>query len=484
MPAIKNKAVSCLGVCNTPLLTRGQTIKNTNPYLGVAKNRLLEVTAKAARTNPQSPIRNPKSPIPNPQSKIRNPMKPSSPMTSFWLLWSGQAVSLFGSQLVQFALIWWLTQETGSGTVLATATLVGILPQVVLGPVIGALVDRWNRQRILFVADSAVAVASLLLAILFGLGIAETWHVFAILFVRALGGAFHGPTMLTSTALMVPVEHLTRIQGLNQTLQSGLTVVSAPLGALMLGWLGVVGMLVLDAVTAVCAILPLLFITIPQPPYNPDPDQKPSLWQEIGAGMRYVWARPGLLGIIGMASLINFILMPAMALVPLLVQTHFNGGAMQYALLESAIGLGAIMGGVSLGVWGGFRQRIYTTMLGIAGLGVGVLILAAAPSHLFLIAMLGMAFAGVMMVWANGSLMAIMQTVVEPSYQGRVFTLLNTVATGMAPLGLIIAGPLADVWGVRVWLMLGGLICIGMAAVGLASTHVRHVEHIPAKLGA
>ena len=133
-------------------------------------------------------------------------------MISFWLLWSGQAVSLFGSQLVQFALIWWLTKETGSGTVLATATLVGIVPQVVLGPIIGALVDRWNRQRILFVADTAVALASLFLALLFELGIVEIWHVFAILFVRALGSAFHGPTMLTSTALMVPKEQLTRIK--------------------------------------------------------------------------------------------------------------------------------------------------------------------------------------------------------------------------------------------------------------------------------
>ncbi|MDA0246374.1 MAG: MFS transporter [Chloroflexi bacterium] len=404
--------------------------------------------------------------------------KPSPSMSSFWLLWSGQAISLFGSQLVQFALIWWLTQKTGSGTVLSTAVLVGIVPQVVLGPIIGALVDRWNRQRILFMADTAVAFASLFLAVLFGLGIAEIWHVFAILFVRALGGAFHGPTMMTSTALMVPPDQLTRIQGVNQTLQAGLTVVSAPLGALLLGGIGVVGMLVLDAVTAVFAILPLFFIAIPQPPKEPIQDKKPSLWREIGAGMRYVWIRPGLLGLIGMAALINFLLMPAMSLVPLLVQTHFNGGAMQYAILESMIGLGALVGGVSLGVWGGFRRRIYTVLVGIGGIGVGVLVLAVAPSHLFIMGVAGMTFTGVMMVWANGSLAAIMQATVEPSYQGRVFTLLGTLATAMAPIGLIIAGPVADLWGVHFWLVTGGLMCLGMAAVGFASTHVRNVEQV------
>ncbi|MBK8431766.1 MAG: MFS transporter [Chloroflexi bacterium] len=404
--------------------------------------------------------------------------KPSPSMSSFWLLWSGQAISLFGSQLVQFALIWWLTQKTGSGTVLSTAVLVGIVPQVVLGPIIGALVDRWNRQRILFMADTAVAFASLFLAVLFGLGIAEIWHVFAILFVRALGGAFHGPTMMTSTALMVPPEQLTRIQGVNQTLQAGLTVVSAPLGALLLGGIGVMGMLVLDAVTAVFAILPLFFIAIPQPPKEPIQDKKPSLWREIGAGMRYVWIRPGLLGLIGMAALINFLLMPAMSLVPLLVQTHFNGGAMQYAILESMIGLGALAGGVSLGVWGW---------------------LSAAHLH---------GFGGHWGDWRGG---AGVSRCSQPSvYHGRGGHdfyrsddgLGEWLAGGhyashcraeLSGAGVHLAGhighghgshrphhcwPCGRFMGVHFWLVTGGLMCLGMAVVGFASTHVRNVEQV------
>ena len=245
----------------------------------------------------------------------------------------------------------------------------------------------------------------------------------------------------------------------------------------MLGWLGMTGMLVLDAVTALFAVLPLIVITIPQPLQEVvHLDQKPSLWREMKAGIQYVWIRPGLLSLMGMACLINFLLMPAASLLPLLVQTHFNGDAMQYAILQSMIGFGAIVGGVSLGVWGGFRRRIHTALVGIGGVGVGMLVLAAAPSHLFIMGVVGMIIMGVMMVWANGSLMAILQATVEPSYQGRVFTLLGTLATGMAPLGLIIAGPVADLWGVRLWLGASGLMCLGMAAVGFASTHVRNVE--------
>ena len=131
----------------------------------------------------------------------------------FWLLWSSQAVSLAGSFAVQFAIIWWLTETTGSATVLATAAMIGLLPQVFLGPFFGALVDRWNRKRIMLFADSAIAIASGWLAWMFYIDAATTTHVFMVLGARAIGGALHAPAMLASTSLMVPEEHYVRVQG-------------------------------------------------------------------------------------------------------------------------------------------------------------------------------------------------------------------------------------------------------------------------------
>lgn len=139
-------------------------------------------------------------------------------MTPFLILWTGQALSLIGSAAVQFALIWWLTQQTGSAAVLATAALLGLLPTVALGPVIGVLVDRWDRKRVMLASDEMAALASLVLACLYFAGAATTGVAFAILFIRGLAAAFHSPAMLASTSLMVPGEHLTRIQGLNQML--------------------------------------------------------------------------------------------------------------------------------------------------------------------------------------------------------------------------------------------------------------------------
>jgi DHA3 family macrolide efflux protein-like MFS transporter len=137
----------------------------------------------------------------------------------FFIIWTGQAFSLVGSALAQFALVWWLTRRTGFATILATSSLVALLPQILLGPFVGALVDRWNRRLIMIVADTAIAAATGVLLCLFAAGIVEVWHIYLILFARSLGGAFHYPAMSSSTSLMVPGRHLTRVSGLNQLLQ-------------------------------------------------------------------------------------------------------------------------------------------------------------------------------------------------------------------------------------------------------------------------
>ncbi len=134
----------------------------------------------------------------------------------FFTIWTGQAFSLLGSSIVQFALVWYLTQKTGSATVLATATLVGILPQIFIGPLVGVLIDRWNRRHMMIFADGMSALAVVVLAVLFWLGQAQVWHIYTLMFIRSVAGGFQWPAMQASTTLMVPKEHLSRIQGLNQ----------------------------------------------------------------------------------------------------------------------------------------------------------------------------------------------------------------------------------------------------------------------------
>lgn len=399
----------------------------------------------------------------------------------FVLIYSGQVFSLLGSQLVQFALIWYLTVKTGSATVLAMASLVGMLPQVVLGPFVGTLVDRWNRRLTMIIADGVVAAATLLLAVLFALGHdVSVGEIYGLLFVRALAGAFHGNAMAASTSLMVPVEHLTRVQGINQMLNGGLNIVAAPLGALLLDALPMQGILSIDVTTALLAITPLLFIPVPQPdPVLTADGERRSFMQDFKQGLQYVFSWKGLLILSALAVLINFLLTPAFSLLPLLVKDHFGGGALQLGWIDAAFGIGVVLGGALLGVWGGFKRKMWTSMFGLAGLGLGVLILGIAPASFFNLALVGALLTGIMQTMTNGPIMAVMQSAVAPDMQARVFSLLSSAASVMSPLGLAVAGPLADHIGLQTWFILGGLLCLIFAVVGLFMPALMHLEDTP-----
>lgn len=386
----------------------------------------------------------------------------------FFTLWTGQAISLLGSQLVQFALIWWMTQQTGSATVLAVASIVGLVPQVILGPLAGVLVDRWNRRRVMLVADLVVALATLGLAIVFWSGGVELWHVYVALFIRALGGSFHGPAMSASTSLMVPQDQLTRIQGLNQVLNGGLSIASAPLGALLIALLPVEGVLMIDLITAVVAIFLLLLIQVPQPKKEMIDKAQPILsayWTDLRAGMRYLLGWRGLLLLALMAMLLNMVLSPTTSFMPLLVTNHFSGNAWHLGILEGGFGAGILIGGLMLGVWGGFKRRIMTSVLGVAGIGLGIFIVGLAPASMFPLAVGGMLMGGIMSSLANGPIMAIFQAKVAPGMQGRVFTLMGSLTAAMMPLGLALAGPAADIIGVRMWFIGSGLFTLAIAFV-------------------
>jgi MFS transporter, DHA3 family, macrolide efflux protein len=396
--------------------------------------------------------------------------------TTFFTLWGGQAISILGSQFVQFALIWHLTIKSGSATVLATASLVAMLPNVILGPFVGTLADRWNRRWIMLFADSTIALATIALAVMFALDVVEVWHIFVLIFIRSLAGAFHGNTMNASTSLMVPVEHLTRVQGLNQMLYGGLNVISAPLGALLLGRLSMQGILSIDVITALFAILPLVFIHVPQPEKNAVAAENTTVWSDFKAGFRYVTCWPGLL-IIGLMTVgINFTIIPAFSLLPLMISDYFGGSVIHLSWVESAMGAGMIVGGVLLGLWGGFSRKILTSMVGLMGMGAGTLILALAPSSVITLAVGGALLVGLMTPITMGPFFAVIQSTVEPQMQARVFSLLSSIGTGIAPLGLLFAGPVADRVGIQAWFLFGGIFCIFMSLTGLFIPVVMNIE--------
>jgi MFS transporter, DHA3 family, macrolide efflux protein len=396
----------------------------------------------------------------------------------FFTIWTGQAFSLLGSQLVSFALIWWLTKTTGSATVLSMASLAGLLPQVILGPIVGTLVDRWNRRLVMIVADLTIAAVTAALAWLFWTGQVQVWHVFVLMAVRSIAGGFHWPAMLSSTSLMVPGEHFTRIQGLNQMLQGFMNILSAPLGALALEFLPIEGVLAIDVSTAILAVLPLMFIPIPQPARKPvEPGTRQgTFWHEFKEGFRFAFSWPGLVIIGIMATIINLVINPGFSLLPIMVTEHFFGGAFELAWIEAAFGVGIIAGGLLLSIWGGFKRRILTSLMGMFGMGLGILLIGYVPSWAFYASVVLLFFIGFFNPITNGPLFAAVQAAVRPDMQGRVFTLITSIASAMTPLGLAVAGPVADIFGVQIWFKVGGVVTMFMAVLAFFIPAVMNFE--------
>jgi DHA3 family macrolide efflux protein-like MFS transporter len=396
----------------------------------------------------------------------------------FFPIWTGQALSLLGSRVARFALVWWLTASTGSATVLVSATLAAIIPQVFLGPIAGAYIDRWNRRAVMIVADSFMALVSLWLAYVFWTDALQVWHVYVVVLAHALGGIFHGPAMSASTSLLVPTEHLSRVAGLNQALGGSLGLVGPPLGALALAVLPLHGVMLLDVATAALAVLPLLATSIPQPQRQAtnDSDAGTSLWREMRQGLRYVWNWPGLLALMLVAAVVNFVINPAFTLLPLYVSQQFGGGAVQLGWMQAAQGAGLLAGGLLLGAWGGFRRRVYTALTGLILQGLATIVVGLAPAGAFWLAVMGWGVGGFMNVFYNGPLFAFLQATVRPEMQGRVFTVQQSLAWIAWPLSLAVAGPLTDLVGLRAWYVAGGLVAVLAGLVALSLPAIVNLE--------
>jgi DHA3 family macrolide efflux protein-like MFS transporter len=371
-----------------------------------------------------------------------------------------------------------MTEKSGSATVLAMASLIGLVPEIVLGPLAGAYVDRWNRRRTMIVADTAIALTSLWLAFLFRLESVPLWQIYVILFLRSVGGSFHGAAMTASTSLMVPKEQLTRVAGMNQTLHGLLNVFSAPLGALLMELIQVHGVMFVDVATAALAIAPLFFVRIPQPKRQPTEAKEPqqSIWTDLREGARYTLNWPGLMIMTAMVMVLKIVLTPAFSLLPLLVKDHFGGGAAQLSLLEAVVGGGIVAGGLLLSAWGGFRAKVRTMTLGGVGFGLAILGWGLLRGDLFGIAVASGALMGLAIPLIDGPLMAILQSTVAPEMQGRVFTLFGSLIALASPIGLSLAGPVSDGLGLQIWYVVAGVLAVSISAAFTLIPAVRNME--------
>jgi len=393
----------------------------------------------------------------------------------FLTIWGGQALSLIGSRLVQFALVWWLAKASDSAVVLANAALMAYVPMVFLGPFAGALIDRWNRRAVMLVADAGIALATVGLAVLFATDNIRIPYVYALMFIRAVGSAFHFPAMQASTTLMVPKEQLSRIAGMNQTVRGAAMLIAPMLGALLIEWFPMQHVLAIDIVTAFLAIAPLLLIRIPELPADALKKQSHIL-RDMKEGLLFSIRWKGMLYLILGLALMNFVVNPAFSLIPMYVRRVLSDNPLVFGSMQTLFAVGFLLGGLLLSVWGGFKKRIFTALLAVAIMGVAIGAMGLTPYGWIGWALAAMFFTGLMEPVANGSFTATLQASVPAHLQGRLFSLLGSATQAVVPLGLLLAGPLCDRFGMRIWFLIGGIAYLVVAFGGLASQQVMGLE--------
>ncbi len=405
-------------------------------------------------------------------------MNHPSSMRTFFTIWPTQVLSWLGSELVQFALIWWLTKTTGSATVLALSTTMVVLPRIFIGPFAGPLVDRLNRRWMMISADVSIALATVVLAVLYAAGGVQIGYIYALMFIRATGGVFHLPAMMASVTAMIPEKHLDRIAGMNSALGGLVMIIAPPLGALLLDVLPMQGILAIDVTTAALAVGTLLFVRIPQPAHT-DAAQDTlvkTVLVDLQEGLRYVWNWRGLRALFAILIIMNLLQWPVGALGPILVTEHFGGHAFELAWFQSAMGIGGIIGGIVLVAWGGFRRRIVTVTVTAILLGATNVWMGLTPSSLFGVAIGGAFVGGGMSAIANASSIALFQAIIPPDKQGRVLAIMWSVISWAIPIGLLTAGPIADAINPQVWYVFAGAGMILMCGVVFLTPCVMHLE--------
>ena len=392
---------------------------------------------------------------------------------TFFTIQSGQAISLITSSALQMALIFYLTEKTNSSMTLALATLVGFLPQGVLGLFIGGWIDRHSRKRIMVGADLFIAAVSALLAVISAFLDPHVWVVLAILFLRSIGSAFHTPSINAVTPLIVPTDKLAKCTGYIQSLQSVSSIVSPALGALLYAQCTLTEIIALDVVGAVIASIAVMLVKIPNIDVANIP-QSEGVLAGAKEAYRILAQQKGLLTLLWMGALYMFAYMPINALFPLISMNHFGGTTWHVAMSESVFAAGMLLGGIVLGVWGGFQRKTTTVLLSIAVMGIALLIAGILPASGFIAFVVCCAIMGFSAPF-YGVQTAIYQEMVRPEYLGRVFSLsLSTMSLAM-PLGLIAAGCFADMTGVETWFAISGIFIAGIAVVGAVLPSIKEL---------
>ena len=389
-----------------------------------------------------------------------------------------QNISLFGSSLVQYAIMWYIVLNTQSGIMMTIAVLCGFLPTFILSPIAGVWADRYNRKMMIVLADALVATATLILAITFLMGYEEFWLLFFMYAIRAVGTGIQTPAIGAILPQFVPEDKLTRINGINGSVQALTMLVSPAISALLLTVAAIELIFFIDVITAVIAITTMLFFLKIPVHAKALQAQTNSYITDLKLGLEYI-KNHDFLKLFFLFYAVFFVLIaPASFLTPLQVVRSFGEEVWRLSALEISFSLGMMAGGGIIAAWGGFRNKTHTLMMASLINGICIFALGAVP--VFWIYLLFMGFIGMTIPFFNTTSIVLLQEKVEESFLGRVFGVTVMISTSMMPLGMLIFGPISDSIKIE-WMLIGTGILIFIQGFFLAGSKVLRKAGEPGK---
>jgi len=376
---------------------------------------------------------------------------------------ASQTVSLFGSSLVQYAIMWYITIETQSGVMMTISIICGFVPMFFLSPIAGVWADRYNRKRLIIISDAMIAVTTLILAILYLLGYGSIWLLFVASALRAVGSGVQTPAVGAILPQIVPEAHLTRINGLNGSIQAAIMILSPMASGALLAAMPIETIFFIDVITAALAIFILVFLLQVAPHQKALEKQEIDYFSDMREGLIYIRNHRFVRSFFAFFAVFFIFITPLAFLTPLQVTRSFGNDVWRLTAIEIAFAVGMMIGGGVIAFWGGFKNRIHT--LAFSGIVFGVCSVALGVVGIFWIYLFVMFIGGVSMPLFNTPATVLLQEKVEENYLGRVFGVMGMISTSVMPLSMLVFGPLADYIRIEWMLLLSGVIMVIMSIV-------------------
>lgn len=371
------------------------------------------------------------------------------------LFLAGQNVSLFGSSLVQYAILWHITLETQSGATLTLATLASFVPQILLAPFAGVWADRYNRKRLIIFADLLTAGSTLALAIVFLLGHDDLWLLYLVSAIRSLGAGVQMPAVGALLPQIVPTEHLMRVNGINSTIQPVLFIVSPLAAGALMTLSPLQTIFFVDVFTAAIAVGLLLALPVASQA-RAGAHLTGGYLGDFKAGVKYIHNHGVVRTLFTFNAAFHVLVSPAAFLTPLLVARSFGEEVWRLTANEIVFFVGMIAGGALMSSWGGFKNRLQT--IGVGCVLAGLLFAGLGLAREFTLYLGIMLLCGIPAPMIMASSTTLMQEMVENDMQGRVFGVAQLITHTAMPAGMLLFGPLADRVAVESLLVVSGML--------------------------